>query len=114
LALAFFTASIIAFLCAWLKDPGYINHDKSHSLLELLEIFDPNFICADCEIIRPLRSRHCNICNKCVNRFDHHCPWINNCVGSGNHGWFYLYILFTIGYIKVLLYLCIKIFAALL
>ena len=42
-------------------------------------------MCADCEIIRTPRSRHCAICNRCVERYDHHCPWINNCIGINNH-----------------------------
>lgn len=56
-----------------------------------MQSFDPVLLCPDCEVIRTSRSRHCSICNKCVERFDHHCPWVNNCVGSRNH---YLFLSF--------------------
>ena len=32
------------------------------------------------------------MCHRCVERFDHHCPWINNCVGVRNHNYFLVYI----------------------
>lgn len=59
----------------------------------MLKEFDPVLLCPDCEAIRTDRSRHCSICNKCVERFDHHCPWINNCVGIHNHGVFMCFLL---------------------
>lgn len=49
-------------------------------------------LCPDCEVIRTSRSRHCSICNKCVERFDHHCPWVNNCVGIKNHHYFMMFL----------------------
>lgn len=49
-------------------------------------------LCPECFVIKTPRSKHCNVCNKCVERYDHHCPWINNCVGINNHNSFMVFI----------------------
>ena len=61
-----------------------------------MELADPIALCPDCLIVRTPRSRHCNTCNQCVERFDHHCPWINNCVGINNHVYFIFFLIFLI------------------
>eukprot|EP00483_Globobulimina_turgida_P010177 UN10196 len=42
----------------------------------------PSNFCAECDFIRPLRSKHCRICKQCVAKWDHHCTLANNCVGG--------------------------------
>jgi hypothetical protein len=63
------------------KDPGYVYKDPSKSLLYLYENYNADFICFYCEALRAPSTKHCQHCDRCVKGFDHHCPWINNCVG---------------------------------
>ncbi|KAL1414068.1 hypothetical protein MTO96_000975 [Rhipicephalus appendiculatus] len=90
-----------SFYKSWRADPGIISantEQKYRTIVELAEQdgFDPAVFCSTCLVRRPLRSKHCSVCNHCVARFDHHCPWVNNCVGAGNHVYFVNYLIFLL------------------
>lgn len=81
------------------SDPGYITPEKHSHQMTLypydFTIFHPGQTCHTCHLLKPARSKHCSICKHCVAKMDHHCIFINNCVGYGNHHYFLLLLLTT-------------------
>ncbi|XP_057501036.1 protein S-acyltransferase 24-like [Actinidia eriantha] len=104
------TAGLVFFYRCSSKDPGFIRmnvHDaqnmKDDEPLLKIEINNPALLagnwsqlCATCKIVRPLRAKHCSTCDRCIEQFDHHCPWVSNCIGKKNKWDFFLFLILEV------------------
>ncbi|KAF6172255.1 hypothetical protein GIB67_024877 [Kingdonia uniflora] len=52
--------------------------------------------CALCDFEVRKHSKHCRSCHRCVEGFDHHCRWLNNCIGKKNYTTFILLMVFVL------------------
>ncbi|XP_015273204.1 PREDICTED: probable palmitoyltransferase ZDHHC11 [Gekko japonicus] len=91
-----FIYHLINHLVAVTIDPADQNVLAKKNYNKPMPIFDrstckhviQNQRCYLCEVEVGPKVKHCSACNKCIADFDHHCNWLNNCVGSKNY-WFF-------------------------
>ncbi|XP_072124445.1 palmitoyltransferase ZDHHC4 isoform X3 [Mobula birostris] len=83
------------YLCC-ISDPGIISPSNHKQLLKVYTydgiLYQRARVCSTCKLVKLARSRHCRLCNCCVHRFDHHCVWVNNCIGALNIRYFLFYL----------------------
>ncbi|CAK69536.1 unnamed protein product (macronuclear) [Paramecium tetraurelia] len=68
-----------------------------------------NCYCKICLAFVKAPSKHCKSCNRCTDQFDHHCIWLNNCIGAQNYRYFFILIVLLELYLITVLILSIMI-----
>ncbi|XP_077894789.1 palmitoyltransferase ZDHHC19-like isoform X2 [Ictidomys tridecemlineatus] len=63
--------------------------------------------CPTCYFHRLPRTFHCKRCDICVEEFDHHCRWVNNCVGRRNIRLYLLLLVSLCLYLGTVLATCV-------
>merc|ERR1740123_2438731 len=70
----------VTYIRTWRSDPGIIAIPQNEKFSTLINIFertenkedelDPGKFCWTCLMRKPLRSKHCSVCDQCVATFD--------------------------------------------
>ncbi|KAL6622987.1 hypothetical protein ACP70R_032866 [Stipagrostis hirtigluma subsp. patula] len=83
-------ARVICFICTPLSClcKRFLHSDDQSSKQHGSE--EGMFFCSLCEVEVLQHSKHCRVCDKCVDGFDHHCRWLNNCIGKRNYKGFFI------------------------
>ncbi|KAF9157303.1 palmitoyltransferase akr1 [Actinomortierella ambigua] len=107
-----YSVALYFFYGAVLTDPGWVKQNKDREEQKKVVVslanrglLDARHFCPTCVAQRPMRSKHCKLCGRCIARFDHHCPWIHNCIGSKNHRAFMTFLILFLITVPIYVYL---------
>jgi hypothetical protein len=64
--------------------------------------------CMRCECHVALSSKHCSVCDRCCFEFDHHCIFLNNCIGTKNYRQFVALLVVCVAYESLYIYEGVK------
>ena len=75
---------IISVICAFENiESEFVIFQKRGDLC--VDVIQDALFCDHCFSFVLEGTKHCRRCNMCVDKFDHHCVWINNCIGAKNY-----------------------------
>ena len=89
-----FIIIILLFFMLHFSDPGRVKTKRYMSFIDIInKDEDINNFCPQCKVkITSIHTKHCIICDDCFEEFDHHCFWVDNCIGKNNFGLFFIFL----------------------
>ena len=99
-SIIFLVESFLVFLLYTIlscSNPGKMVNYEYNDLLDIVEKGnEAEDFCPYCLVKNKFRSKHCLICQQCVDEFDHHCFWVGNCIGKKNYTLFFIFLIYIL------------------
>lgn len=104
----------LSLLVTGLRNPGIIARSEYKPVPEQrakLYLINGNEVitkyCSTCHLYRPPRCSHCAVCDNCIEKFDHHCPWVGTCIGRRNYQPYLVFIFSASAECLLVIALCV-------
>ena len=93
------------------SDPGSIKKNIGIDWISLvMKNYNINRICPYCKVNKIFLSKHCFICNHCVQEQYHHCNMIGNCIGKDNMKFYIFFLILCFVYFLFEYFIALKVF----
>lgn len=106
-----FLLNLTLLIILLLKNPGYKYIENKNGINPLIKLIEDNkdikTYCPKCFLPEVNGIKHCIICDKCVEGFNHHCFWINKCIGKKNKLIYLLFLFISLIYTLDSIYISI-------
>ena len=112
----FYSLNLLNHMYIFLINPGIPSPEKfSKKVIKTIKKEDRKYfeVCEICNIITDYKDevRHCNECNICIKKIDHHCSWTGKCIAKNNYLAFHLFtfslLLYYVWYAIIIVVWCI-------
>lgn len=105
--------NFLSFLACAYSDPGIITKENMKDYKDMFQydhqMYLPKTLCPTCVTEKPARSKHCSMDDHCVAKFDHHCVWVNRCIGLNNYRYFLWFLFQNVWFCSYATYMITKI-----
>ena len=87
----------ILYISLSFSNPGRMVNKEYKDILDIVESGqEAEEFCPQCLVKNKFRSKHCLICQICIDEFDHHCFWVGNCIGKDNYTLFFIFLIYIL------------------
>ena len=92
-----FCIVFVLYIILSFSNPGKMVNNHYQNLLDIVEQGnEAEDFCPYCLVKNKFRSKHCLVCQCCVEEFDHHCFWVGNCIGKKNYTLFFIFLVYIL------------------
>ena len=102
---------LLCFIVIYSSNPGIILKKENCDWFNLVcRKVNINNMCPYCQVAKKKLSKHCFICNHCIDEQTNHCNVLGNCIGLKNVSYYFIFLIVSLFYFFYVYYISLKVF----